>query len=187
MAISPARIAAFDILVRVDQQDAYASELLHAADCAKLSPADHGLATELVMGVLRWRSLLDREIAQRSAMKLSKLDPEVLASLRLAAYQLLYLERVPQHAAVHESVELVKRARKRSAVPFVNAVLRKFAGRVAGPPPTVREAAREADLASSSAHPRWLVERWTRTFGLSTVQQICNYDQQVPATRISLR
>ena len=112
MAISPARIAAFDILLRVDQQDAYASELLHAPAYAKLSPADHGLATELVMGVLRWRSLLDDQIAQRSSLKLSKLDPEVLTCLRLAAYQLLYLDRVPQHAAVHESVELVKRARK---------------------------------------------------------------------------
>src|SRR5271155_382027 len=126
MAISPARIAAFDILLRVDQQDAYASELLHAADYGKLSTADHGLATELVMGVLRWRSLLDGQIAQRSSLKLFKLDPEVLTCLRLAVYQLLYLERVPNHAAVHESVELVKRARKRSAVPFVNAVLRRF-------------------------------------------------------------
>jgi 16S rRNA (cytosine967-C5)-methyltransferase len=187
MAISPARIAAFDILLRVDQQDAYASELLHTPDYAELSSLDHGLATELVLGVLRWRSLLDDQIAGRSSLKLSKLDPEVLTCLRLAVYQLLYLDRVPQHAAVHESVELVKRARKRSAVPFVNAVLRKFAGRTVGPPPTVGEAATEAELAASSAHPQWLVERWTRTFGLPTAQQICNYNQQIPATRISLR
>jgi 16S rRNA (cytosine967-C5)-methyltransferase len=187
MAISPARIAAFDILLRVDQQDAYASELLHASDYAELSSLDHGLATELVLGVLRWRSLLDDQIAARSSLKLSKLDPQVLTCLRLAVYQLLYLDRVPQHAAVHESVELVKHARKRSAVPFVNAVLRKFADRTVSPPPTVSEAATEAELAASSAHPQWLVERWTRTFGLSTVQQICNYDQQVPATMISLR
>ena len=116
--------------------------------------ADHGLATELVMGVLRWRSLLDDQIAQRSSLKLSKLDPEVLTCLRLAAYQLLYLDRVPKHAAVHESVELVKRARKRSAVPFVNAVLRKFSGRTGKPKPAaIGEAATVAELASSSAHP----------------------------------
>ena len=187
MAISPARIAAFDILLRVDQQDAYASELLHASDYAELSSLDHGLATELVLGVLRWRSLLDDQIAARSSLKLSKLDPQVLTCLRLAVYQLLYLDRVPQHAAVHESVELAKRARKRSAVPFVNAVLRKFAARTVGPPPTVGEAATEADSAASSAHPQWLVERWTRMFGLPTVQQICNYDQQIPATMISFR
>ena len=63
MPVSPARAAAFDILLRVDQQDSYASELLHSAQYAKLSSPDHGLATELVMGVLRWRSLLDRHIA----------------------------------------------------------------------------------------------------------------------------
>lgn len=187
MAISPARVAAFDILLRVDQQDAYASELLHAPDYAKLSPADHGLATELVMGVLRWRSLLDDQIAQRSSLKLSKLDPEVLTCVRLAAYQLLYLDRIPQHAAVHESVELVKRARKRSAVPFVNAVLRKFSGQPAGKRATIREAATTEELATSSAHPPWLVERWTQALGLALARQICDYDQHVPATCLSIR
>ena len=127
MAVSPARAAAFDILLRVEQQDAYASELLHSSQFAKLSPQDHGLTTELVMGVLRWRSWLDVEIASASSQKLEKLDIEVLIALRLAAYQLKFLERVPDRAVVNESVELVKRARKRSAAPFVNAVLRKLA------------------------------------------------------------
>ena len=188
MPISPARVAAFDILLRVDQQDAYASELLHASDCARLSPADHGLATELVMGVLRWRSLLDHEIAQRSSLKLSKLDPEVLTCLRLASYQLLYLDRVPQHAAVHESVELVKRARKRSAVPFVNAVLRSFVTQKSSVRTTAIElASTAAELAASSAHPQWMAERWTQTFGLSIARQICSYDQQIPPTSVSIR
>ena len=186
MAISAARVAAFDILLRVDQQDAYASELLHAPDHANLSPADHGLATELVMGVLRWRSLLDDQIAQRSSLKLAKLDPEVLTCLRLAAYQLLYLDRVPQHASVHESVELVKRARKRSAVPFVNAVLRKFAGNI-GLPAVVGEASSAAELASSSAHPHWLVERWTQALGHSIARRVCGYDQSIPATCLCIR
>src|SRR5580693_4473430 len=128
MPISPARIAAFDILLRVERDDSYASELLHSSNNAGLSSADHGLATELVMGVLRWRSLLDKQIAERSSQTLTRLDPEVLTALRLGAYQLLFLDRVPERAAVHESVELVKRAKKRSAVPFANAVLRKFAG-----------------------------------------------------------
>jgi len=62
MSPSPARATAFDVLLRIAQQEAYASELLHSNQYAQLSPADHGLATELVMGVLRWRSLLDAEI-----------------------------------------------------------------------------------------------------------------------------
>jgi len=184
MAISPARSAAFDILLKVDRQDAYASELLHSSDYATLSAADHGLATELVMGVLRWRSLLDEQIARRSSLQVSKLDAEVLVCLRLAAYQLLYLDRVPQHAAVHESVELVKRARKRSAVPFVNAVLRKFAANPTQTPVIMGKTA--AALARSSAHPQWLLERWQQTFGLPAAQQISNYDQQIPTTYVSL-
>src|SRR5579863_3373211 len=117
MAVSPARVAAYEILLRVEREDSYTAELLHSSQYQKLSPADHGLATEIVMGVLRWRSLIDSRIAANSSQKINKLDCEVLTALRIAAYQLLFLERVPQHAAVHESVELVKRARKRSAVP----------------------------------------------------------------------
>lgn len=128
MSISPARTAAFDILLRIEQQDGYASELLHSGPYAKLPPADHGLATELVMGVLRWQSILDSQIIRFSDKRFEKLDIEVLTALRMAAYQLLYLDRIPGRAAVHESVELVKRARKVSAAPFANAVLRKLAG-----------------------------------------------------------
>ena len=144
MPISPARNAAFDILLRVEREDSYAAELLHSSRYyLNLSAADHGLATELVMGVLRWQSLLDKRIAKSSSQKLSRLDREVLTALRLAAYQLLFLDRVPERAAgVHESVELVKRAKKRSAVPFANAVLRKF---------TAGESAR--DSASAIALP----------------------------------
>jgi 16S rRNA (cytosine967-C5)-methyltransferase len=126
MPVSPARTAAFDILMRVEQTDAYASELLHSSRFAKLSPADHGLLTELVMGVLRWRGLMDAKIAEHSSQAIAKLDLEVLTALRLGAYQIAFLDRVPKHAAVNESVELVKRAHKRSATGLVNAVLRKI-------------------------------------------------------------
>src|SRR4051812_4754702 len=127
MSTSPARAAAFDVLFRVERNDSYASELLHSAQLSKLSSADHALTTEMVMGVLRWRSLLDAEISRFSSKSIDKLDLEVLTALRLAVYQLLFLDRIPGRAAVHESVELVKRARKGSAAPFANAVLRKLA------------------------------------------------------------
>src|SRR5262249_1837199 len=127
MPISAARVAAFEILLRVEAIDAYASELLHSARFAKLSSTDHGLLTELVMGALRWRSVLDAKIAEYASQSLAKLDPEVLASLRLGAYQLLFLDRIPEHAVVSDSVELVKLARKKSAAGMVNAVLRRVA------------------------------------------------------------
>jgi len=186
MPISLARTAAFDILLRVEQQDAYASELLHSGACAQLSAADHGLATELVMGVVRWRSLLDARIGRFSAKGVGKLDIEVLTSLRLAAYQLLFLDRVPGRAAVHESVELVRRARKASAAPFANAVLRKLAGSASAAKGAadcdarVRVASHGStvELSEELAHPLWLVERWARQFGLERARQICIYDQR---------
>jgi 16S rRNA (cytosine967-C5)-methyltransferase len=186
MPISPARVAALDILLRVECEDSYASELLHSSRYAGLSSTDHGLATELVMGVLRWRSLLDDHIAERSSQKLTRLDPEVLTALRLAAYQLLFLDRVPERAAVHESVELVKRARKRSAVPFANAVLRKFAGIARGADAAVAigNSQTPAELAASSAHPAWLVERWIREFGFETAKKIGSYDQRIPEASV---
>ena len=166
MPVSPARAAAFEILLRIESSDAYASELLHSSRFAKLSSADHGLLTQLVMGVLRWRSVLDRHIAEHSTERLPKLDIEVLTALRLGAYQLLFLDRIPTHAAVNESVELVKQARKRSAAGMVNAVLRKIK----------REAADLNDL----SHPQWLAGRWTQNYGQEAVRQICAYDQTAP-------
>jgi 16S rRNA (cytosine967-C5)-methyltransferase len=175
MPISPARIAAFEILLRIGRTDAYASELLHAQQYAEISPKDHALATELVMGVLRWRSVLDERIVQYCSQKLEKLDPEVVTALRMAAYQLQFLDRVPEHAAVHESVELVKRAKKRSATGLVNAVLRKLATH------------KFTQGSSFSANPLWLVERWSGELGQDAAQQICAYNQSVPeaAVRIS--
>jgi 16S rRNA (cytosine967-C5)-methyltransferase len=190
MAISPARAAAFDILLRVEQQDAYASDLLHAEHYAKLSPADHDLATELTMGVLRWLSVLDRDISAASSQPLKKLDAEVLIALRLATYQMRHLDRIPARAAIHESVELVKRARKRSAAPFVNAILRKLSQMTRQSTShleVLKTPSTSESLAAASAHPTWIVERWAREFGLETTQLICAHDQSVPMTTIRLR
>jgi len=166
MPVSPARAAAFEILLRIENSDAYASELLHSLRWALLSTADHGLLTELVMGVLRWRSVLDKYIAEYSAQSLAKFDLEVLTALRLGAYQLLFLDRIPTHAAVNQSVELVKQARKRSAAGMVNAVLRK-----------IKPGARDLNDIS---HPEWLVERWQKNYGADVARRICDYDNAAP-------
>jgi 16S rRNA (cytosine967-C5)-methyltransferase len=126
MPVSPSRSVAFEILLRVVERDSYASELLHSNLCSRLSVKDRGLATELVMGVLRWQSLIDGAIAESSSLPLGKIDHEVLIALRLAVFQLAWLNRVPTSAAINESVELVKQARKRSASAFANAVLRRI-------------------------------------------------------------
>jgi 16S rRNA (cytosine967-C5)-methyltransferase len=186
MPVSPARAAAFDILLRIERESSYASELLHSPAYAPLSIPDHALTTELVMGVLRWRSQLDSNIAIASSQPLSKLDVEILIALRLALYQFLWLDRIPQRAALHESVELVKRARKRSAAPFVNAVLRKLSTAPRTPDLPAENQNPEA-LARSLAHPLWLVERWAREYGLSNACKICGHNQSIPVTAIRLR
>ena len=182
MSISPARTSAFDILLQIEREDAYASELLHSQSYFSLSSEDHGLATQIVMGVLRWRSQLDSMLASSSSRPLPKLDAEVKTVLRMGAYQLMHLERVPSHAAVHESVELVKRARKTSAAGLVNALLRKI------PRGTKREATPEtaSSLAEKYAHPEWMVSRWVERFGLEASHAICVSDQQVPVTTIRI-
>jgi 16S rRNA (cytosine967-C5)-methyltransferase len=192
MPVSPARTVAFEILLRVEREESYASELLHSDRLAKLSSRDHGLATELVMGILRWQPLLDRRLAVASSQKLERLDDEVLAALRLGVYQLQFLSRVPAHAAIFESVELVKSARKRSAAPFANAVLRTIAGAGAEdilPEDILTKISKSPDsitLARNAAHPPWLVERWTDRYGLEAARQICAHDQMVPETAIHI-
>jgi 16S rRNA (cytosine967-C5)-methyltransferase len=184
MPVSPARGVAFDILLRVGEQNAYASDLLHSERLNQLTAPDRGLVTELVMGVLRWRSRLDAAIAEAASRSLERLDDEVLVALRLAAYQLLFLTRVPARAAIHESVELVKRARKRSAAPFVNAVLRKLADLGSATSVGEKPGATAIQLADEFAHPVWMVERWIRQFGIENAEGICRHDQRIPATAI---
>jgi 16S rRNA (cytosine967-C5)-methyltransferase len=187
MAVSAARAAAFEILLRVERDESYASELLHSDRTEKLSARDHGLATELVMGVLRWRSVLDERLGAASSQKLDRLDGEVLTALRLGAYQLQFLSRVPARAAIFESVELVKAARKRSAAAFVNAVLRAIAKTAAGDIfAGIGESADAIALARNSAHPLWLVARWVERFGLDVARQVCRYDQLPRDTCIHL-
>jgi 16S rRNA (cytosine967-C5)-methyltransferase len=184
MAVSPSRNAAFSILLRVERESAYAVELLHSGLLDELSPVDRNLVTEIVMGVLRWRSALDHVIARFSFTPMRKLDLEVLTALRMGVYQKQFLTKVPAHAAVNETVELVKQAKKVSAAGLVNAVMRKV-GRAGSqlPSPVSRDS---SYLSVAYAHPRWLVERWVAFFSHDVAQKICEHDQRVPATVLRL-
>src|SRR5512146_259748 len=187
MPVSPARAAAFDILLRIERAQAYATELLNSERTAQLTPPDRALCMEIVMGVMRWRRRLDLGLGEVVTQPLAKLDLEVLTALRLAAYQIGFLQRVPARAAVNESVELVKRARKRSAASLVNAALRKLAanpevlGRVHSPGPKAG-----VDLGDLYSHPLWLVERWAAHFGVEAAEKICSYNQQPPLPALRL-
>lgn len=152
-AVSSARAISFRILVKV-HAGGYASDLLRQ-ETAALDSRDAALAETLVFGCLRYQSQLDFLIAHFSGRPQPKLDLEVRIALRMGIFQLRYLDRIPAHAAVAESVELVKAAHKRSAAPFVNAVLRKVK----------REPLLWPDRATELSIPAWMLERWDRHFG----------------------
>ncbi len=167
--ISPARSIAFDILSKVET-GGYASDLLHARG-ASLSSRDAGLAHEIVFGVLRYRAQLDYLVTHYSGRS-QKLDKEVRTALRMGIYQLRYLERIPAHAAVAESVELVKRARTRSAAGLVNAILRQVdSDPIAWP-----------DRETALSCPEWLLARWERQFGAEAAAGIARAALSAPVT-----
>ena len=136
------------------------------------------------MGVLRWRSVLDQTIALLSFTPFRKLDLEVLTALRMGVYQKQFLSKVPAHAAVNETVELVKQAKKVSAAGLVNAVMRKV--KSAAYDPHASKLGGLDYLSTALAHPKWMAERWVASFGDDVAQKICEYDQRVPSTVLRL-
>lgn len=140
-----------------------------------LDSRDAGLAQELVFGCLRAQLQLDFLVQHYSGTR-QRLDPEVRIALHLGIYQLRYLDRIPRHAAVTDSVELVKRARKRSATGFVNAVLRK-----AG-----REPVTWPDAATEFSCPAWLLAKWTAEYGRETALGIAKAALVAPETYVRL-
>jgi 16S rRNA C967 or C1407 C5-methylase (RsmB/RsmF family)/transcription termination factor NusB len=126
--ISPARKAAFAILMAVERGQSHSDDLLRGKAVNALSAPDRNLATALVLGVLRWQIRLDRQLQALLKRPNGKLDPEIRIALRLGAFQILHMDRIPARAAIDESVELGKQAGHRFASGMVNAVLRKLAG-----------------------------------------------------------
>jgi 16S rRNA (cytosine967-C5)-methyltransferase len=158
---TPARRLAFDILSDVETGPTLA-ERLAAPEIEALEPRERAFLHELALGVLRRRGGLDYSLAPLVDRPLAKLSPEVLTALRLGAYQVLHL-RVPEHAAVSESVELARRSRPRAAG-FVNAVLRRLVreGPAAEPDPTAEP---KRWLTTAGSLPSWLADRWLEQLG----------------------
>ena len=175
--IAPARIAAYDILLalsagRSDLPSAIAQERSSLKD-----ERDRALAAEIATGVQRWRSTLDHLVEHFSKRRIERLDPEVVEILRLSAYQLLHLTRVPAAAVVNDAVDLAGKVGKKSAAGLVNAVLRAVSRRRASLPLPPRPAdlsdrgAAIDYLSVTMSHPRWLAERWYDRLGFDTSAQ----------------
>jgi 16S rRNA (cytosine967-C5)-methyltransferase len=190
--IAQARLAAFEALRAVDRGGVDLPVALTSARARLKDERDRALASELVIGALRWRGELDHVIAAQSHRPVTRLDADVLDILRLATYQLLHLQRVPASAAVDDAVDLTRRSRKSSAAGFVNAVLRginrtKRALPLPARPelplrPDTRSAALDY-LSVTLSHPRWLVERWLDRWGFEDVESWCRFNNdEAPLT-----
>jgi 16S rRNA (cytosine967-C5)-methyltransferase len=161
--VADARAAAFEVLRRVFEDEAYADRALRSAS-ANLDDRERQLARQLAYGAVQRVRTIDWAIERIGKRPMAKIDPPVRAALRLGAYQLGYLDGVPHYAAVNESVELVRRARAERAVPFANAILRRLAERLRGllaslPEDDVVEAA------IKHSYPDWVAETWWRDLG----------------------
>ena len=176
-----ARLLAYQILLNLEKQASYPDRLIRAAlqRHAGLKEEDRALLTELVYGVLRWRGLLDWHVDQLSRVKPAKIAPEIRYLLRLALYQILYLDRVPDHAAVNETVKIAKSTQPPHLVGFVNALLREAIrreGKWEWPSP---ETDPEEHLAITTSHPRWFVRRCLEEFGFDETQSFCQANNTI--------
>jgi 16S rRNA (cytosine967-C5)-methyltransferase len=185
-SIAPARRISYRILLQIATTEAHSDDLLRSPEVDALSAQDRALTTTLVLGTLRWQLALDARIRELLARPEAKLSAEAATALRMGAYQLLHLDRVPAHAVIHDAVELVKQGEERGAAGMVNAVLRKIQGtgrRVQG---TERRSAfgDPRSEEARSAHPAWMVERWVRRYGAEAAGAICRWDQEPANTAL---
>src|SRR5687767_1730805 len=178
MKISPARLAAFEILERIETERAFSSALLPLYE-ERLEPNDRGLCHELVLGALRRQLYLDKVIEHFAGSK--KLDIAVRIALRLGIYQLLFLDKIPAYSALNESVNRVKKAKKVSAMGFVNAILR----RASTGPPALKYSDEVERISIETSHPRWLIDKWTADFGAGEAGQIAVSNNVIP--RVAFR
>lgn len=189
--IAPARVAAYGILKAISTGSADLPSAIAAARAGLPDERDRALAAEIAAGVQRWRAALDHLIAAFSKRPIDRLDAEIVEILRLSAYQILHLTRVPTSAVVDDAVELARRAGKRSAAGFVNAVLRSISRKRQSLPlpsrpddPTDRESAL-AYLSITLSHPRWLAARWYDRLGFEQAEAWMRFNNR--AAPLTLR
>ena len=181
--VSSARVEALRILCRVEEDRAFADLALEAAlERAKLPARDRALTTEIVYGTLRWQRRLDWILAPHSRRRLDRLDPWVRNLLRLTAYQLQFLYKVPAYAAVNDAVALAKRRAHGEVAPFLNAVLRSLTRSGGSLPPPPED--RAEDIATRLSFPSWLAHRWAQRFGLDDAERLMTALDERPEVTI---
>ena len=177
---NPRQIAARILSQRLNNGEFTENLLETALATARLSPADRGLCHELVCGVVRWQATLDRLIARKTTPGREP-RPALVNLLRLGLYQIFWLDRIPPHAAVHETVEQAKRSGYVSQSGFINAILRAYLREF----DEVKKILADMKISQPAlgwSHPEWLVERWRKNFGDEKTRQLLEWNNTPPKT-----
>lgn len=178
------REAAFAVLYRVESGRAFANILLHRVlERAAYAPVDQALVTEMVLGTLRQQGRLDYALESALRRPLISLPPAIRTILRLGLYQVWFLDRVPDAAAVHQAVEAAKRHGHAGTARLVNAVLRRLAAEGEPPPPRPEDDP-VGHLAVTHSHPRWLVQRWIARWGARETRALCAANNLPPPSTL---
>jgi 16S rRNA (cytosine967-C5)-methyltransferase len=180
-----ARELALDVLIRVEQEKSYSNlELNDALKRSRLESVDAGLATELVYGTIQRKGTLDWILGQFLKQGLSKLETWVLNLLRMSLYQIWFLDRIPERAAIHEGVEIAKKRGHKGISGMVNGVLRNIVRQKSDIRFPENQGANKR-IALEHSHPEWMVERWINLFGEHETEEICKQNNIPP--KISIR
>jgi len=177
---NPRQIAARVLSQRLTSGEFTENLLETALATARLSPVDRGLCHELVCGVVRWQTTLDRLIARKTD-PVREQRPALKNLLRLGLYQIFWLDRIPPHAAVHETVEQAKRSGYGHQAGFINAVLRGYL-READEIKKILADMKISQPALGWSHPEWLVEKWRKNFGDEKMRQLLEWNNTPPKT-----
>jgi 16S rRNA (cytosine967-C5)-methyltransferase len=179
--VTTARTLAYQLLLHLEQKLAHPDRLIRTMLDRHpfLEERDRALFTELVYGVLRWQGRLDWHIDQLSNIKPEKISSSVRILLRLALYQILFLDRIPDHAAVNEAVNLAKASQPAHLVGFVNGILRAAIRRKGEWDWPAAELHPAEHLAVTTAHPLWLAARWLHQLGFAEALELCQANNRV--------
>ena len=181
MNLDNAREAALKILYEINEKGAYSNIALNKFFVSsELRDIDRAFATELVYGTIKWKLTLDRVIASYSSIKMEKLSPWILNILRLGAYQLLYMDRVPQSAACNESVKLAGRYGHKASAGFVNAVLRNIGRQGGDRVLPIKEEDPIGYLSVKYSYPKWLTEKYMELFGPAFTESLLEAGNNAP-------
>lgn len=187
------RVLAARVLMAVESRRATLGAEVDRARRGLTDERDRGLLLELTSGVCRWRAELDACLETCSQRPLDTIDAPLLATLRVAMYQLRHLDRIPPHAVVHESVEAARALDAPRAAGFVNGILRAYLrtrDTIALPPRPVAGSTRRQQLAYLSvtlSHPRWLMARWLDRFGFDETESWCQFNNASPDLTVRAR